>query len=186
MWTQFSPPWKIFLYASLITNLITLEEWFPLQGERAHSLFLKTPILNKKSNPFLFFCSSFFLCLQGQPELCGSYHLLQSHFSFFIHLHSQIVPFGSCIILQSCSSFIFHLHGNLSCLLVTTFSSLTFLSNSFSSPHFNLLRVARHCFSWSSASDDLFFSSCSFLVLLLSYLHRVFYPQPFFPLFFSL
>ena len=31
---------------------------------------------------------------------------------------------------------------NLSCLLATTFSSLRFLSNSFSSPRFNLLRVA--------------------------------------------
>ena len=40
--------------------------------------------------------------------------------------------------------------------------------NNFSSPRFNLLRVARRCFSWSSVSDDLFFSSCSFLVLLLS------------------
>ena len=47
---------------------------------------------------------------------------------------------------------------NLSCLLETTFSSLSFLSNSFSSPRFNLLRVARRCFSWSSVSDDLFFS----------------------------
>ena len=36
---------------------------------------------------------------------------------------------------------------NLSCLLATTFSSLRFLSNS---PRFNLLRVARRCFSWFS------------------------------------
>ena len=53
---------------------------------------------------------------------------------------------------------------NLRCLLVTTFSSLSFLSNSFSSPR---LRVARHCFSWSSVSGDFFFSSCNFLVILL-------------------
>ena len=39
---------------------------------------------------------------------------------------------------------------NLSCLLSTTFSSLSFLSNSFSSPLFNLLRVARRCFLWFS------------------------------------
>ena len=39
---------------------------------------------------------------------------------------------------------------NLSCLLATTFSSLRFLSNSFSSPRFNLLRVARCCFLWLS------------------------------------
>ena len=42
------------------------------------------------------------------------------------------------------------------------------ISYNFSSPRFNLLRVARRCFSWSSISDDLFFSSCSFLVLLLA------------------
>ena len=39
---------------------------------------------------------------------------------------------------------------NLSCLLAITFSSLRFLSNSLSSPRFNLLRVARCCFSWFS------------------------------------
>ena len=32
-------------------------------------------------------------------------------------------------------------------------------------PRFNPLRVARRCFSWSSVSDDLFFSSCTFLGL---------------------
>ena len=58
---------------------------------------------------------------------------------------------------------------NLSSLLATTFSCLRFLSNSLSSPHFNLLRVARCCFSWSSVSDDLFFpSSVFFFVLLLA------------------
>ena len=57
---------------------------------------------------------------------------------------------------------------NLSCLLATTFSSLSFLSNSFSSPRFNLLRVTRRCFSWSSVSVHLFFSSSVFLVLLLA------------------
>ena len=56
---------------------------------------------------------------------------------------------------------------NLRCLLVTTFSSFSFLSNSFSSPRFNFLRVARRCFSWSSVSDDLFYSSCNFFVILL-------------------
>ena len=50
-----------------------------------------------------------------------------------------------------------------------------YISYNFSSPHFNLLRVARRCFSWSSVSDDLFFSSCSCLVLLLvlSFLHLI-------------
>ena len=67
-------------------------------------------------------------------------------FSFFVHLHGQPEPFGSCIILQFYSSFFFCLHGHLSCLLATAFSSLRFLSNLLSSPHFNLLRVARRCF----------------------------------------
>ena len=62
---------------------------------------------------------------------------------------------------------------NLSSLLVTSFSSLRFLSNSLSSPCF---RVARRCFSWSSVSDDLFFPSsvfCFFLVLFLALSFRV-------------
>ena len=45
---------------------------------------------------------------------------------------------------------------------------MIYISYNFSSPHFNLLRVARRCFWWSSVSDDFFFSSCSFLVLLLA------------------
>ena len=199
-----------------------LEKWLPLHGERAHLLkflFLKTPI----SISTIFFCSPFFLCLLGQPELCvatifSSLAFLSSSvsmanlscvvatiFSSLAFLSSSVSmanlscvvtiffslaylcpspwptePFGSCIILQSCSSSVST--ANLSCLLATIFSSLSFLSNSFSSPHFNLLRVARWCFSWSSVSDDLFFSfgspSCSIFF--------AFYPQPFFPLFFSL
>ena len=80
-----------------------LEKWFPLQGERAHSLKntsfryqIKVFDIKSKLNSF-FFCSSFFLRLQGQPELCGCYHLLQSCFSFYVLLHA-----------------------NLSCLLATT------------------------------------------------------------------
>ena len=52
--------------------------------------------------------------------------------------------------------------------LATTFSSLSFLSISLSSPRFILLRVARRFFSWSSVADDLFFSCCSFWVILLA------------------
>ena len=98
--------------------------------------------------------------------MCGSYHLLQSCFSFFVSLHGQLEPFGSCIILQSCSFSVST--ANLSCMLANTFSSLSFLSNSFSSPRFNLLRVARCWFLWSSFFDDFLFSSCTFLVLLLA------------------
>ena len=52
----------------------------------------------------------------------------------------------SCLVVVS-SSFSM---ANLSCLPVTTFSSLRFLFNSLSSPRFNLLRVARRSFSWFS------------------------------------
>ena len=53
---------------------------------------------------------------------------------------------------------------NLRFLLMTTYSSLTFLSNSLSSHRFNLLRVASSCFSWFSV---FFFSR---LILSLSFL----------------
>ena len=75
---------------------------------------------------------------------------------------------------------------NLSCLLATTFSSLRFLSNSLSTPSFNLLIVARRCFSWFSVSDNLFFPSCVFLGYPSCSIIFTSYPQPFFPLFFSL
>ena len=73
-----------------------------------------------------------------------NYHLLQPCFSFFVRLNGQPEPFGSCIFssLALLSS-----TANLSCLLATTFSNLGLLSNSLSSPRFNLLRVVRRCFS---------------------------------------
>ena len=120
---------------------------------------------------------------QGQHELCGSYLLLQSCFSFFVRLHGQPEPFGSCsLALLSFSVSM----ANLSCLLETTFSRPRFLSNSLSSPCFNLLRVARHCFSWFSVSDDLFFPSCVFFCYPSCLIIFVSYPQHFFPWFFSL
>ena len=60
----------------------------------------------------------------------------------------------------------FRLHSQPEVFVSDHILSLNFLSNSLSSPRFNLLRVARRCFSWSSFSDDLFFSSCNFLVIL--------------------
>ena len=56
---------------------------------------------------------------------------------------------------------------NLSYYLVT-FSSLSFLSNSFSSPCFNLLRVARRCFLWFLFLTTFSFPLVVFLVLLLA------------------
>ena len=54
---------------------------------------------------------------------------------------------NSCIILHSCSSSSSVSTANLSGLPATTFSDLRFLFNSLSSARFNLLRVARRCFS---------------------------------------
>ena len=93
-------------------------------------------------------CSSFFLCLLGQPELCGSYHLLQSCFSFHVvsmaKLSRSVATIFSSLAFPSSSVSM----ANLSRLVAV--SGLSFLSNSFSSPRFNLLRVAWCCFSWSS------------------------------------
>ena len=116
-----------------------LEKWFPLQGERAHS---QTPISIPNQIQSIY-CSSFFLCLQGQPELRGSYHLLQScvlsssvsmasrclAFLFpsvsMVNLNRLVAAsFSSLTLLSSSVS-----TANLGCLLATTFSSLSFLSN---------------------------------------------------------
>ena len=112
-------------------------------------LFLKIQSqskLNQNQNQIhSFFCSSFFLCLQGQLEL---YDLLQSCFSFFVRPMANLsrlvaASFSSLALLSSSVS-----TANLNCLVTTTFFSLSF--NSFSSHRCNLLRVARRCFSWFS------------------------------------
>ena len=152
------------------------------------------------------FLPSFFLCIQGQPEQCGSYHLLQSCFSFFVrlhghtelfgsyhliqscfsffvHLHVHPEPFGSCIILQSCSSFFFRLHGQ-----PELFASDHLLQ--FCPTHFHHLAsifwqrpgaVCRGLLFLTTFSFPLlfFFCSPSCSIFFASY------PQPFFPLFFS-
>ena len=87
---------------------------------------------NKYKIKSISLCSSFFLCLQGQPELCGIYlelcggiyHLLQSCFSFIVRLHGQMSSlvgpsFSSFAVLSSSLS-----TANQSCLLATSFSSL--------------------------------------------------------------
>ena len=110
----------------LLPSHTILGKWFPLQEELAQSLkkmfFVKT---NIKLNPFLY-ALFFFLCLQGQPELCGIYSMA--------NLSSLEGPsFSSFAVLSSSLSM-----ANQSCLLAASFSSPRFLSNSFSSPRFNL------------------------------------------------
>ena len=108
--------------------------------------------------------------LSSSVSMANFSHLVATIFSSLAFLSSSVylsrlvaASFSSLALLSSSVSM-----ANLRCLLVTTFSSLSFLSNSFSSPRFYLLRVARRCFSWSSVSDELLFSSCNFLVLLLA------------------
>ena len=96
---------------------------------------------NKYKIKSISLCSSFFLCLQGQPDLCGNL-------------------FQSCFLSSSVSM------ANLSSLVCPSFSSFAVLSSSLYTANQSCL--ARRCFSWSSVSDDLFFYFCSFLVLLLA------------------
>ena len=88
-------------------------------------------------------CSSFFLCLQSQPELCSIYHLLQSCFSFFFGLHGILEQFGNTIFSRLV---FFFLRPSPEPFF------LSFLSNSISSPRYNLLRMAKRYFLWSSVS----------------------------------
>ena len=106
--------------------------------------------------------------LFSSVPMANQSHLVAASFSSFVPLSSSVNT------------------ANLSCLLATTFSSLRSLSNSFLLPCFNLLRVARCCFSWF-----LFLTSFSFplAVFFCSPTCSIFfasYPQPFSPLFFSL
>ena len=95
--------------------------------------------------------------------------------SSFNDNHRMAASFSSLVLLSSSVSM-----ANLSFLPATTFSSLRILFNSLLSSHFNLLGVARCCFSWfsiftfsrlilslsficSSVSDALFAISLSFL-----------------------
>ena len=64
-----------------------------------------------------------------------------AHHSFYSVSRLVAASFSSLALSSSVSM------SNLSCLLVTTFSSLKLLSNSFLSPRFHLLRVGRRCYS---------------------------------------
>ena len=118
-------------------------------------------------------CNPFFALLSSSVSRANLSCVVATIFSSLAFLSLSISMANlSCLVAASFSSLAllssFVTMAYLSCLLATNFSSLNFLSNSFSSPCFNLLRVARRCFSWSSVSDDLLYSSCSFLVLLLA------------------
>ena len=80
-------------------------------------------------------------------------------------IFSSLAFLSSFISMANLSRLVDASFPNLTFLLSTTFSRLRFLSNSLSSPRFNLLRVARSCFSWFSV---FFFSR---LILGLSFLY---------------
>ena len=112
----------------------------PITGRANSFLEIETSIsIQIISNPFFSFLSS-------SVSMANLSHLVDTMFSS-LALHSSSVSTAN---------------------LATTFSSLSFLSNSVSSHRFNLLRVARRCFSWSYVSDDLLFFSYSFWVILLA------------------
>ena len=82
--------------------------------------------------------------------------------------HLVAASFSSFALLSSSVS-----TANLSGLLATTFSNLRFLSSSLLSPRFNLMRVARHCFSgllFLTIFSSLF---CFFLFSFLLYLFHI-------------
>ena len=132
-----------------------LEKWFPLQGERVHSLkFLKTPIsiqVKSKSNtnPIHFFALSSF---DSRANLSCVVATIFTNLAFLsssvsmTNLSRLVAASFSGLALLSSSVYM----ANLSCFLATTFSSLRLLSNSLSSLRFHLLRVGRRCYSWFS------------------------------------
>ena len=99
-----------------------------ITGRAGSFLEFKKIQFQSQLNP-IHFCSPFFFCLQGQSELCGSYHLLQSCFFF----SSVSMANLSRLVAASFSSFAllsaYVSMANLRCLLVTTFSSLSFLQH---------------------------------------------------------
>ena len=133
-----------------------------------------TPLIRANMSCAVVTIFSSFAFLSSSVSMAKLSCLVTTIFSSLAFLSSSIcmanmsslvaAPFSSLANLFSSVS-----TANLICLLATTFSSLSLLSNSFSSSCFNLLRVARRCFSWSSLSDDLFFSVVVFWFSFLMY-----------------
>ena len=150
-------------------NSIVTRKMVPITG-RASSFLEKHLFFKSNINQIHSFF--FFALLSSSISRANLSCVVATIFSSFAFLSSSVsmanlrrlvaASFSNFALLSSSVSTAY-----LSCLLATTFSSLRFLSNSLSSPRFSLLRVVRRCFSWSSVSDDLYFSSC-FLVLLLA------------------
>ena len=125
--------------------------------------------LIQPSPPFIFT----FLCFSRSSQALILTPYLSRLLCFSWSSVSEELIYSSCIFFSFLLNRFPILEGmaNLSRLVATIFSSLSFLSNSFSSLRFNLLRVARCCFSWSSVSDDLFFPLV--LLLALSFSRRI-------------
>ena len=91
------------------------------------------------------------------PSVVGAYVVRTSSLNdnHICKLFKIAASFSSLVLLSSSVS-----TAKLNCLSATTISRLRFLFNSLSSSRFNILRVARRCFSW--------FSIFSFSRLILS------------------
>ena len=121
---------------------IILEKWFPSQGEQE---FLKLQSQSKlnpnQSNPFFLF----FLTVSLANLSC----VVATIFSSLAFLSSSVSManlsrlVATSLTFFSWSIYMAKLSRFVAASLVTTFSSLSFLSNSFSSPRF----MARRCFS---------------------------------------
>ena len=103
------------------------------------------------------------------PLIMANISCVATIFSSLAFLSSSVSMVNlSCLVAASFSSLALLSSSvstaNLSSLLAATFSGLSYLSNTLSLPRFNLLRVARRCFSWFSVF--LF----SHLILSLSFL----------------
>ena len=118
-------------------------KWFPLWGERAHSLkFLKTPISILIHSIILLSSSASRANLSCVVVTIFTNLAFLSSSVSMTNLSRLVAASFSSLALSSSVSM-----ANLSCLLVTTFSGLKLLSYSLSSPRFHLLRVGRRCYS---------------------------------------
>ena len=124
---------------------------------RASSFLERKKVFDIKSklNSSLF-CSSFFLRLQGQPEQCGCYHLLQSCFSFYVHHLASIFwewPGAVSCGLPFVTTFSFPLVVFFVLLLALSFSRLILKLSLLCSSVYEVL----FALSFSFLSDPCFF-----------------------------
>ena len=121
---------------------------------------VRTPNLNDKHS-----CQLFRMSLRDKTTPTSTKPLISVNMSCAVATTFSSLAFLSSFVSKAKLSRLVALlsssvsTANLRCLLATTFSSLTFLFTSLSSPRFNLLKVARRCFSWFSVFSFSLLSS---------------------------